>query len=58
MLPTPLPTPDLYLPAPGEPALRRGIVGPGRNAGTFAHALHAHPVQLGAVGAVRDEVAA
>ncbi|MCJ1675548.1 Gfo/Idh/MocA family oxidoreductase [Rathayibacter sp. VKM Ac-2929] len=45
MLPTHLPTPDLFLPETGEPALRWGIIGPGWIAGMFADALHAHTAQ-------------
>ncbi len=56
MLPTHLPTPELFLPESGEPALRWGIVGPGWIAGEFATALHAHSAQrVVAVGSRSQE---
>jgi predicted dehydrogenase len=39
------PTPDLFTPGRGEPALRWGIVGPGWIAGEFARALTTHTRQ-------------
>lgn len=45
MLPRSLPTPSLYLPDRGEPALRWGIIGGGWIARFFADALHAHTTQ-------------
>jgi len=56
MLPTHLPTPELFLPESGEPALRWGIVGPGWIAGEFTTALHAHSAQrVVAVGSRSQE---
>ncbi len=39
MLPTTFPTPDLFLPGQGEPALRWGVLGPGKIAPAFVDAL-------------------
>ncbi|MDO7955368.1 Gfo/Idh/MocA family oxidoreductase [Xanthomonas euvesicatoria pv. eucalypti] len=39
MLPTTFPTPDLFLPGQGEPALRWGVLGPGKIASAFVDAL-------------------
>lgn len=51
MLPTSLPEPTLFLPGQGEPALRWGVLAPGKIAGAFAHAMHTHTRQrITAVG--------
>ncbi|PPV07537.1 oxidoreductase [Xanthomonas bromi] len=50
MLPTTFPTPDLFLPGQGEPALRWGVLGPGNIASAFVGALrrntHQRPVAV------------
>jgi predicted dehydrogenase len=56
MLPSHLPTPELFLPETGEPALRWGIIGPGWIAGEFSKSLHAHSAQrVVAVGSRSQE---
>jgi predicted dehydrogenase len=45
MLPTTFPKPSLFLPATGEPALRWGIIAPGRIATHFASAMNKHTAQ-------------
>ena len=45
MLPTSLPSPELFLPGRGEPALRWGVVGTGWIAGFFVAAIAAHTAQ-------------
>ncbi|MFJ6653478.1 Gfo/Idh/MocA family protein [Microbacterium sp. NPDC091313] len=59
MLPTSLPTPELFLPGRGEPSLRWGIVGTGWVGRFFPSALRAHTGQsVVAVTSLRPERAA
>lgn len=45
MLPSSFPTPDLFTPGAGEPALRWGVLAPGKIAGSFVGAMHRHTAQ-------------
>ncbi|PXA67218.1 Gfo/Idh/MocA family protein [Cryobacterium arcticum] len=45
MLPSSFPAPDLFSPATGEPALRWGVLAPGRIAGNFVGAMHRNTAQ-------------
>jgi predicted dehydrogenase len=54
MLPSSFPQPDLFLPGAGEPALRWGVIAPGRIAGAFVGAIHRHTAQRVAAVASRS----
>ncbi|WEO78799.1 Gfo/Idh/MocA family oxidoreductase [Cryobacterium sp. SO2] len=45
MLPSSFPEPDLFSPGTGEPALRWGVLAPGRIAGAFVGAMHRNTTQ-------------
>ncbi|MCL1551666.1 Gfo/Idh/MocA family protein [Xanthomonas nasturtii] len=45
MLPTKFPEPDMFLPGQGEPALRWGVLGPGKIASAFVGALRSNTNQ-------------